>query len=232
MKNLTPKNIHSAIEKVNREGFATIDLSEDISPDLGVNLYEIMNNKEFHPSRAHYYNEIAFYWPDDWKDVSEGIGSFHEQKSLKQILPFPQAKHLLLSHFGGEITQAIVDFVSQVKNLVVSQHHGLSNNELRLSRVMIRQLNENDHTLHGGSDCHEDQGYSNRPYQQLLSAVITTHGIPTAAGRYEAKVGELLIFNAFDRRRILGLCDDLAFVHSGPKTGPKMFFFFEFLGPS
>lgn len=231
MKNLIPENFRTAISKINETGYASIDLSTDIPNLLGIDLYTMMDRQNFHPSRAHYYNEIAFYWPEDWHGIPEGIGAFHEQTSLKYILPFPPARDLLLDHFGIEATQAIVDFVSRVKNLVVSQHHGLPNNELKLSRVMLRQMNENDRTMHGGSNFHEDQGYAHRPYQQLLSAVITTYGVPTTANRYESKVGELLIFNAFDRRRILGLADELAFIHSGPKSGPKMFFFFEFLGP-
>lgn len=134
-------------------------------------------------------------------------------------------------HFGEATTNSILSFAETVKKLTISNHTGLKNNDLKLARVMLRQMNENDVTTHGGSDYHEDSGYQNRPYQQLLSAIITTHGIPTVAERYEPKVGELLIFNALDRRRLLGMPEDLAFIHTGPKSGPKMFFFFEFLGP-
>src|SRR5207248_2959090 len=104
-------------------------------------------------------------------------------------------------------------------------------NEIRLSRVMVRQMNEKHITTHGAFEFHEDQGYIDRPYQQLLSVIITTFGIPTEAVRYRPKPGEIVIFNARDRRRLLGLSENLAFVHKGPRSGPKMFFFFEFLGP-
>ena len=229
--NLNSENVRKAIARVNEVGFASIDLRTDLPQTLGIDLYDLMERKSFHPSRETYYNEIAFYWPEDWLDVPESIGSFHEQKSLTHILPFSNAQQLLKDNFGDEITQAVVNFTSLVKNLIVSEHHGLFNNELRLSRVMARQMNASHQTTHGGSDFHEDRGYSDRPYQQLLSAIITTYGIPTTAKNIEAKVGELLIFNAFDRRRLLGQSEDLAFVHKGPKSGPKMFFFFEFLGP-
>ena len=228
---LSSENVRKAIARVNEVGFASIDLRADLSHSLGIDLYNLMEQKSFHPSREMYYNEIAFYWPEDWHEVPESIGSFHEQKSLKHILPFSNAQQLLQDSFGDEITQAVVNFTSLVKNLIVSEHHGLLNNELRLSRVMLRQMNARHKTSHGGSDFHEDRGYSDRPYQQLLSAIITTHGIPTTAQNFEAKVGDLLIFNAFDRRRLLGQSEELAFVHKGPKSGPKMFFFFEFLGP-
>ena len=92
-------------------------------------------------------------------------------------------------------------------------------------------MNEYHQTKHNGSEFHEDAGYSDRPYQQLLSAVLTTYGIPTEGQRKTPELGELVLFNAYDRRRLLGLPEELAFVHKGPKSGPKMFFFFEFLGP-
>lgn len=230
MKNLTPQNFKDAIVKVNEIGFASIDISADLPKELSSELYEKFNSVDLHPSRAKYYNEIAFYWPEDWADVPEGIAAFHEQKSLKHIYPQKQAQEIMNQHFGESITNSIFNFARTVKELTISNHFGLKNNELKLARVMIRQMNEQDHTTHGGSDYHEDSGYQNRPYQQLLSVILTTHGIPTAADRYSAKLGELLIFNALDRRRLLGMKDDLAFIHTGPKSGPKLFFFFEFLG--
>lgn len=231
MKNLNSQSFRSAITQVNELGFASIDLIADLPEELGQQLYEKMNAIDLHPSRARYYNEIAFYWPEDWSDIKEGIGSFHEQKSLKYIYPKTEAQGIMTKNFGEFTTNSILNFVETIKNLTISNHIGLKNNELRLARVMLRQMNESDKTTHGGSDYHEDSGYQNRPYQQLLSVILTTHGIPTTAERYTPKVGELLIFNALDRRRLLGLKDELAFIHTGPKTGPKMFFFFEFLGP-
>jgi hypothetical protein len=190
-----------------------------------------MDQVDFHPARNTYYNEIAFYWPEDWKDVPQGIGAFHEQKSLQRIYPTSEAEKIMIQHFDSVVTEAIFSFALQIKTLTISNHHGLPNNELRLARVMVRQMSENQITRHSGANYHEDRGYSDRPYQQLLSVIITTHGIPTVAERHEAKIGELLLFNAYDRRKLLGLKDDLAFIHTGPKSGPKLFFFFEFLGP-
>jgi hypothetical protein len=231
MRSLNAQYFQSAMAQVNELGFASIDLSVDLPEELGQQLYEKMNIIDLHPSRARYYNEIAFYWPEDWSDVKEGIGSFHEQKSLKYIYPKANAQEIMTKNFGESTTNSILNFTEMIKNLTISNHIGLKNNELRLARVMLRQMNESDKTTHGGSDYHEDSGYQDRPYQQLLSVILTTDGIPTTAKRYTPKVGELLIFNALDRRHLLGLNDELAFIHTGPKTGPKMFFFFEFLGP-
>lgn len=163
--------------------------------------------------------------------MPDSIAAFHEKKSLRHIYSVDDAQKLLGGHFGETITKSIFTFAEKIKNLTISNHHGLPNNELRLARVIMRQMSEDDHTLHGGSDWHEDSGYADRPYQQLLSVIVTTHGIPTVAERYNPKVGELLFFNALDRRKLLGMGDELAFIHTGPKSGPKMFFFFEFLGP-
>jgi len=231
MTQLTDKNFREAMAAVNTQGFAAIDLSREILPHLGQELYAKMDGIHFHKNRATYYNEIAFYWPEDWSDVELGIGAFHEQKSLKNILPHSEAAELLQTHFGSDLASSIIAFVEKIKTLTVSNHFGLNNNELRLARVMMRQMNQSDHTSHGGANDHEDIGYANRPYQQLLSVIVTTFGIPTEAERHAAKVGELLLFNAVDRRKLLGLSEELAFIHKGPKSGPKMFFFFEFLGP-
>ncbi len=223
--------IRDAIDLVNRKGFASLALPASVVFELGHLLYQDMDTVSFHPNRQSYYNEIAFYWPEDWLDVDRGIGSFHDQRSLRHILPIGDAQNVLREKLGIRHTAAILNFASDIKRLVIRNHHGLRNNELRLSRVMVRQMNESNQTTHGGSEVHEDIGYTGRRYQQLLSAIVTTHGIPTESAIYQPKLGELLIFNAYDRRRLLGLSDDFAFFHKGPKTGPKMFFFFEFLGP-
>jgi hypothetical protein len=231
MQKLNAENFRQAISLVNKNGFASIDVSEDLPKELGSALYKKMDKVTLHPSRERYYNELAFYWPEEWADVPEGIGSFHEQKSLKHIYPVDDAQKILIQHFGASTMSAIIAFAEKIKILTIANHHGLPNNELRLARVIIRQMGDADRTTHGGSDWHEDSGYVDRPYRQLLSVVVTTHGIPTAAKKHSSKVGELLIFNARDRRKLLGMNDELAFIHTGPKSGPKMFFFFEFLGP-
>jgi hypothetical protein len=228
---ITEKQMKDAISLVNLRGYASLELPSDLVVNLGASLYRAMDAHVFHPDRQKYYNEIAFYWPEDWRDVDLGLAAFHEEKSLRHILPFQEAQKILSKKIGAISSHAIFDFVVQIKRLIVQNHHGLKNNELRLSRVMVRQMNEGHLTTHGGSDVHEDIGYSHRPYRQLLSAIVTTYGIPTESKTYQPKIGELLIFNAYDRRKLLGLNDDLAFLHKGPKSGPKMFFFFEFLGP-
>lgn len=140
MKNLNSQNFRSAIAQVNELGFASIDLSADLPKELGQQLYEKMNAIYLNPSRARYYNEIAFYWPEDWSDVNEGIGSFHEQKSLKYIYPKADAQGVMTKHFGESTTNSILNFAETVKNLTVSNHIGLKNNELRLARVMLPTL--------------------------------------------------------------------------------------------
>lgn len=229
---LNDKKFENAIVLLNQQGYSSLELHSDTIDRLGKSLYLSIDKIQLHPQRENYYNEIAFYWPQDWSDVDQGIGAFHEQKSLTHIFSVDDAKRVLSEKIGEAHTNSIIDFAFQVKQFIIKNHHGLKNNELRLSRVMVRQMNTNHHTKHGGSDLHEDMGYSGRPYQQLLSAIVTTYGIPTKAERHQPKVGELLIFNAYDRRRLLGRSDDFAFIHRGPKSGPKMFFFFEFLGPS
>ncbi len=228
---LTDENVQSAIALVNEQGYAAVSLHPDVVAKLGHSLYQAIDAITLHPQRDTYYNEIAFFWPNDWSDVEHGIGAFHEQRSLSKIYPADKAKTILDEQIGLDHSDAILNFASQVKQLIVRHHHGLKNNELRLARVMIRQMNEKNSTKHSGSNLHEDIGYNDRPYQQLLSVIVTTFGIPTEAIKHQSKVGELLIFNAYDRRRLLERNDDFAFIHTGPKSGPKMFFFFEFLGP-
>lgn len=65
MKNLNPQKFQEAISQVNEAGFASIDLSADLPSEIGLQLYEKMNSVDLHPSRARYYNELAFYWPED-----------------------------------------------------------------------------------------------------------------------------------------------------------------------
>lgn len=231
MTSLTAEKMKAAISLVNKQGYAALDLPNKYQVELGEALYQAVDSVTLHPSRDTYYNEIAFYWPEDWFDVEHGICSFHDERSLRYIYSAKDARNILTEKIGEAHTEAILEFASHIKHLVIENHHGLQNNELRLARVMVRQMNENQHTRHSGASIHEDIGYSDRPYQQLLSVVATTHGIPTKADRYPAKLGELLIFNAYDRRRLLSMSQEHAFLHEGPKTGPKMFFFFEFLGP-
>jgi hypothetical protein len=228
---LSSAQVNDAIGFVNRHGYAALKLPPQLVFRLGEPLYLAMDAATFHACREKYYNEIAFYWPEDWDDVDQGICSFHEHKSLRHIFPARVAKKILTEKIGRVHSDSILNFASQIKRLVIQNHHGLKNNELRISRVMVRQMNDSNLTTHSGSEFHEDIGYSDRPYQQLLSVSVTTHGIPTESAIYQPKAGELLLFNAYDRRRVLGLNDEFAFVHKGPKTGPKMFFFFEFLGP-
>jgi len=66
MQNLNSENFQNAISLVNKAGFAAIDLSEELPKELGPDLYHKMNQITLHPSRERYYNEIAFYWPEDW----------------------------------------------------------------------------------------------------------------------------------------------------------------------
>jgi hypothetical protein len=58
-------------------------MDEAMLKPLGEPLYEAMNGATFHPNRASYYNEIAFHWPEDWSDVTRGLETFHESKSIK-----------------------------------------------------------------------------------------------------------------------------------------------------
>lgn len=227
----TFRQMQNAIGLVNKQGYASLELPSNLVDRLGLQLYQKIDQVTFHPDREKYYNELAFYWPEDWCDVEHGIGSFHEQKSLKHIFSAQSARKILGEQLGHSNSDLILDFAFHIKRLIIQNHHGLKNNELRCSRVMVRQMNESNLTIHGGSDVHEDLGYNERPYQQLLSAIVTTYGIPTESKIYQPRLGELLIFNAYDRRRLLGLDEKFAFLHKGPKTGPKMFFFFEFLGP-
>lgn len=231
MAALTAEKMKAAISLVNKQGYAALDLPNEYHLALGEALYHAVDSVTLHPNRDTYYNEITFYWPEDWFDVEHGICSFHDEKSLRSIYPANVAQKILIDKIGESHTEAIFEFASQIKHLVIENHHGLQNNELRLARVIVRQMNENQQTQHSGASIHEDIGYSDRAYQQLLSVIATTYGIPTRADRYQAKLGELLIFNAYDRRRLLSMSQDLAFYHEGPKSGPKMFFFFEFLGP-
>ncbi|MGE0526895.1 MAG: hypothetical protein AB7P49_07530 [Bdellovibrionales bacterium] len=146
-------------------------------------------------------------------------------------MPFSKVIETFRACLSTSTIDSVLEFTLKVRELTRRNHFGLPNNELRLARVMLRQMNEGHRTGHRGSEYHEDIGYAGRPYQQLLSVIITTYGIPTEAHRYRPRVGELLLFNAYDRRRLLGLSEEMAFIHRGPKRGPKMFFFFEFLGP-
>jgi len=230
-KNLSSTTIFNAISEVNKAGFSSIDISNMVLPTLGENLYNIMDKYDFHENRYSYYNEVSFYWPEDWNDVENGIGSFHKEAELKTILPFKKAKLFLDESLGQNLSSLVFEFTSKVKELIVENHHGLLNNELKLSRAMVRQMNQHSFTKHQGADFHEDCGYSNTNYQQLLSAIVTTHGKPTEALNYSPKLGELVILNAYHRRKLLNLSKDYAFIHKGPKSGPKLFFFFEFLGP-
>ena len=231
MLDLLETHMRRAIATVNKDGFAAIDLSTSLPIELGHELYSALDPITLHPGRSKYYNEVALYWPEDWVGVENGIGSFHEQSSLKYIYPVDKGFRLLEQNLGSNQALAILDFVRAVKIATIKHHFGLANNELRLSRVMIRQMGERDRTFHGGADWHEDIGYPDRGYQQLLSVIITTFGNVTISERHNCKVGELLVFNAYDRRRLLGHGPEKAFMHCGPKSGPKMFFFFEFLGP-
>ncbi|MGE0763755.1 MAG: hypothetical protein AB7N80_10800 [Bdellovibrionales bacterium] len=228
---LNQQTFHNAIAKVNKDGFSTINLKKIFPANLGRDLFDAMDRVDFHSSRADYYNEVCLHWPEDWKDVPNGLAAFHDSDHLAQILSNEDAKKLLQENLGAKLTRSIFNFTEKIKNLIMRTHHGLPNNELRLSRLMIRQMGPTQTTTHGTADLHEDLGYEHRPYQQLLSAVLTTYGAPTIAPRHPCQIGELLIFNAFDRRRILGLPETQAFVHKGPKSGPKLLFFFEFLGP-
>ncbi len=228
---LTDTETRDAIRQVNERGYAALTLPEDLITKLGEPLYKSVDQVTLHPNREKYYNEIAFYWPEDWRDVDRGIGAFHNENSLRHIYSNSDAERILNEKIGPDQTALVMSFSFQIKQLVVTNHHGLVNNEIRLARVMIRQMNENQRTAHGGADVHEDIGYNDRPYRQLLSVILTTHGLPTQSATYNARPGELLMFNAYDRRQLLGMGEDLAFLHKGPKSGPKMFFFFEFLGP-
>jgi hypothetical protein len=228
---ISDQEVRDAFHLVNRQGFAAIALQPDKWNKLAEPLYQSMDSTPLHPNRKKYYNEVSFFWPEDWRDVENGIGSFHDPSTVREIFAAEDARILLSRTLSPDLCDAVFDFSETINHLITANHHGLPNCELKLSRVMIRQMNERHQTDHAGSNFHEDIGYSDRPYQQLVSVVLTTFGIPTEAKKYSAGVGELLIFNAFDRRRILGLTEDFAFIHRGPKSGPKMFFFFEFLGP-
>jgi hypothetical protein len=219
-------------DQVNTLGFSVVDLTVQFNPLLGEPLYKAMDAVKLHPMSATYYNEIAFYWPEDWKDVSDGIGCFHAIKDVERVYAAQKANLILQESLGAHFAEAIFSFAESLKGNIVRNHIGLDNNELRLSRVMIRQMNERHVTHHGAIEFHEDRGYVGRTYRQLLSAIVTTFGIPTEGKGYSPKVGELVIFNSRDRRESLGLDQQYAFIHRGPKSGPKMFFFFEFLGPS
>ena len=152
--------------------------------------------------------------------------------TIKQIHPASHALAILEPCAGKTLSRKLIDFTRLINQRVVQNHHGLKNNLLRLSRVMVRQMNEHHCTRHAGSVLHEDQGYRNKPLRQLISVVVTTYGTPTLSAIHTANVGELLMFNARDRREELGLPMNKAFLHRGPVSGPKMFLFFEFLGPS
>ncbi|MBO9666244.1 MAG: hypothetical protein J7501_05475, partial [Bdellovibrio sp.] len=119
MTKLTDSNFREAISQVNRDGFAALDISAEILPHLGEELYLKMDQINFHEKRSTYYNEIAFYWPEEWSDVELGIGAFHEQRSLKNILPHSEAAVLLKNNFGETLAAQIVKFVSDVKELTI-----------------------------------------------------------------------------------------------------------------
>ena len=207
------------ITEVNSTGFASIQLdmkSPEIKP-LGQDLYLAMDSISLGIQKS-YYNELA---------------NFHEESTIKYIWPKQKAGQFMNVNFGEKVSSTLINFSERVKSLVTKNHFGLENNELRLSRVIVRQMNENHSTQHRAINFHEDIGYSSKAYQHLLSVALTTYGNPTESKSNKViNVGELIIFNAYDRRRLLGLHEKYAFIHRGPKSGPKMLLFFEFLGPN
>lgn len=222
------------ITEVNSTGFASIQLDmtfPEIKP-LGQDLYLAMDSISLDIQKS-YYNELAFYWPEDWSDLALGLANFHEDSTIKYIWSKQKASQFMNVNFGEKVSYTLINFSERVKSLVTKNHFGLENNELRLSRVIVRQMNENHSTHHRAINFHEDIGYSSKAYQHLLSVALTTYGTPTESKSNKViNVGELLMFNAYDRRRLLGLQEKYAFIHRGPKSGPKMFLFFEFLGPN
>ncbi len=224
------QKVKTAMQDINSVGFSVIDLKGKTPEILGKPLYLAMDKKKLHANRDSYYNEIAFYFPDDWKKVSSGLKSFHDESTTLFIHDSEKASRIIDNELGLKFTPVILGFTQTVNNLVTKYHCGLKDNELKLARCMIRQMNERHNTSHLGSEVHEDQGYTGRAYRQMVSAILTTYGTPTISDKYSAKVGEMLIFNAKDRRVELGLDESKAFLHRGPKSGPKLLFFFEFLG--
>jgi hypothetical protein len=68
-----------------------------------------MNISKFLNERNHYYNEIAFHWPDEWEDVDSGLCAFHEKETLKHIHSVVAAERLSTKAIGQDLTARVFD---------------------------------------------------------------------------------------------------------------------------
>ena len=227
---LSSDSFSKAFLEVDQRGWGKIDLQKHPPILNGSKLYNLMDKGYDSGKRGMYYNEIAFNWFNEWVEAG-GIQSYHDLETSKSIFDVSAAKEIYTKIFGDKLAKDLLDLISQIKELCIEHHPDKYNRNLKLGRVLLRQMNEHETTNHSGSEWHEDTGYSNKPFFQYLSAAITLHGKPTLAEKYSPEVGQLLIFNNYHRRIDLKLSDDFAFKHKGPKSGPKLFLFFEFLIP-
>ena len=209
------------LEAVNTEGFAAIDVSHLLSAIEGSQIYQAMDTGFSAPDRGHYFNEISFNWGETESDAAMG---FHDQKTIATIHSVQEAQSLLRQFLSESTTFEFMSFLLWVKESCLRLDL-----DLVLARCMIRQYGPSEEAQPRFSSWHEDQGWVGKEYEQHLTAAITLHGIPTEAQRHKVKVGELLVFNAKDRRLKLGLGDSKRFLHRGPSHGPKLFVFWEFL---
>lgn len=210
-----------SLKQLNHEGFVALSMRGLKIFGLGEQVYFGFDKNYQAPDRENYFNELAFNWGGDDKRAARG---FHDEKTLKSIHSLETAKGILNNIVSADIVSELLHFLVWVKESCLQLDP-----ELAVSRCMIRQYNQLEKAQPRFSSWHEDQGWSDREYQQHLTAAITLYGIPTEAKRHKVEVGDLLVFNAKDRRIALKLDDSKVFLHRGPKHGPKLFIFWEFL---
>ena len=169
---LMSPSFKNAMNEINSKGFSAVDLRGQVPNLLGESLYSAMNKRDLHPNKDNYYNEIAFYFTKDWEDVSGGLSNFHDEATLGIIFDSKEASRLIDHQLGQGFSSAILKWCRTVSELITNYHFGLDDNEIRLSRCMIRQMDHDHKTAHLGAKLHEDQGYSGRNYRQLVSAVL------------------------------------------------------------
>ena len=78
MNGLTPTDFHNAFGAVNKDGYASLMLPDDLIKALGEPLYQALDNAELPSKRSDYYNELALFWPEDWEQSTSALADFHD----------------------------------------------------------------------------------------------------------------------------------------------------------
>ena len=212
-------------------GYCKLNLKNSFPTTEGKLIFDLLSKNQQRSAYKSKYETLAFHWKEDWANISGGTDSFFgEGFTEKFIVDAAKAEGILNEVVGRTLSKQILDFCLNIKNLTVSSHKQAGYSDLLLSRVILRQLDEGKEVEYA-ANWHEDIGYENKPLRQYLSVIITPYGNPTASRREDVSidVGDLVIMNAYHRRKDLGISDQVAVIHKGPSVGPKLFFFFEFM---